>query len=168
MKDETGPSIGGQTLLAFCPGARRTGWAVYVGIGLKASGVLSMPPAAGEDSPHPADVLADRLDELAQGWGAEAVVCRRRSTIGGRPSATGSLETALERWRLRSRLAWHSYTSREVRTAVSGRSNASRDALAHATMAMLGLIGDNRRFEEWEAAATGACHIRSSAVGIGG
>ena len=52
-----------------------------------------------------------------------------------------------------------SYTAQEVRAAVAGHPNASRDQLGYAIMLLLGLIGQGRSTHEWEAIAVGHYHL---------
>ena len=51
------------------------------------------------------------------------------------------------------------YTIQEVRAAVAGQPNASRDALCYAVMRRMGLIGQSRATAEWEAIAVGYYHL---------
>jgi len=48
--------------------------------------------------------------------------------------------------------------AQEVRAAIAGHPNASRDQLGYATMLLLGLIGQGRSTHEWEAIAVGHYH----------
>ncbi len=56
----------------------------------------------------------------------------------------------------------HAYTAQEVRGFVTGHPNASRDQLAYAVMARLGLIGQAKNTHEWEAIAVGQYHLSRS------
>ena len=69
------------------------------------------------------------------------------------------LDAALLEWSGRHRLRLHAYTAQEVRTAVAGHPNASREELAYAVMASLGLIGRAKTTHEWEAIAVGQFHL---------
>ena len=56
------------------------------------------------------------------------------------------------------------YTSQEVREAMTGHPNASRDQLAYAVMVSLGLIGQAKTTHEWEALAVGYYHLTRGAA----
>ena len=56
------------------------------------------------------------------------------------------------------------YTSQEVREAMTGHPNASRDQLAYAVMVSLGLIGQAKTTHEWEALAVGQYHLTRGAA----
>ena len=52
--------------------------------------------------------------------------------------------------------------AQEVRTAIDGHLNASKDQLGYATMLLLGLIGQGRSTPESEAIAVGHYHLTRS------
>ena len=56
----------------------------------------------------------------------------------------------------------YSYTAQEVRSAITGHSNASKEHLAYAVMVGCGLIGQAKSTPEWEAIAVGRHHLLSS------
>lgn len=149
-------------LLAVSPGTRRTGWAVFVDGLLKETGVISIPAVLRARPDERAALLVCSLDELAVRWDVGAVACRRGSSVGPPAPGTAPLEAALSRWREFRELAWYSCTTAEVRTALAGKPNASREALSYAVMEGLGLIGETRTMEEWEAAAIGVYHLRQT------
>ena len=69
------------------------------------------------------------------------------------------LEAALADWSRRHRLCLYSYTAQEVRSAIAGHPNVSRDQLAYEVMVRLGLIGESKTTHEWEALAVGHYHL---------
>lgn len=153
---------GNGNLLAINPGTRRTGWAVFVDGLLNSTGVFSVPAVLRARPDERAVLLVCSLDELAVRWDVRAVACRRGSSVGPPAPGTAPLEAALSRWREFRELAWYSCTTAEVRTALAGKPNASREALSYAVMEGLGLIGETRTMEEWEAAAIGVYHLRQT------
>ena len=68
------------------------------------------------------------------------------------------LDEALHTWADGLNIPLSDYTTREVRAAVAGQSNASRDAVSYAVMRRMGLIGQSRATAEWEAIAVGYYH----------
>lgn len=155
-------------LLAISSGTRRTGWAVFVDGLLNNTGVFSVPSVLRARPDERAVLLVCSLDELAVRWDVGAVACRRGSSVGPPAPGNAALESALSRWREFRGLAWHSYTTAEVRTALAGKPNAYREALSYAVMENLGLIGETRTAEEWEAAAIGVYHLRQTGATIAG
>ena len=149
-------------LLAISAGTRQTGWAVFVDGLLKETGVISIPAVLRARPDERAVLLVCSLDELAVRWDVGAVACRRGSSVGPPSPGNAALESALSRWREFRELAWYSCTTGEVRTALAGKPNASKEALSYAVMEKLGLIGDARTIEEWEAAAIGVYHLRQT------
>ena len=73
------------------------------------------------------------------------------------------LEQALLGWTDSTGLPLIVYAAPEVRAAVAGQPNASKDALGYAVMLRLGLIGQSRATAEWEAIAVGYYHLQVSA-----
>ena len=69
------------------------------------------------------------------------------------------LDIALAEWSQRHGLCLYTYTAQEVRLAIAGHPNASREQLAYAVMARLGLIGQGKTTHEWEAIAVGGYHL---------
>ena len=74
------------------------------------------------------------------------------------------LSDKLVQWAMRHGLPVHAYTSQEVREAMTGHPNASRDQLAYAVMVSLGLIGQGKTTHEWEALAVGRYHLTRRAA----
>ena len=162
MNEATVVLKGTGSLLAISPGTRRTGWAVFIDGQLKDTGTISIPAVLRARAGERAVLLVCSLDELAVRWDVGAVACRRRSSAGLPAPGTAPLEAELSRWREFRGLAWYPCTTPEVRTALAGKPNASREALAYAVMKNLGLIGETRTMEEWEAAAIGVYHLLQS------
>lgn len=162
MSGTTVNSKGRGNLLAASVGSRRTGWAVFADGRLNAAGVISIPAVLRARVEERAVLLVCSLDELAVQWEIRAVASRGRSSAGLPKHGTAELEAALSRWREFRGMAWYSYTTAEVRTALAGKPNASREALSYAVMERLGLIGETRTAEEWEAAAIGVYHLRQT------
>lgn len=162
MIEATAALKGTGNLLAISAGARRTGWAVFIDGQLKDTGIISIPAVLRARAEERAVLLVCSLDELVVQWDVEAVACRRRSSVGPPARGTAALEAELSRWRKFRGLAWYSCTTAEIRTALAGKPNASREALAYAVMAELGLIGETRTMEEWQAAGIGVYHLLQS------
>ncbi len=159
---------GNGDLLAISVGTRRTGWAVFVDGLLKETGVISIPAVLRARPDERAVLLVCSLDELAVRWDVHEVASRGRSSVGLPQRGMAALEAALSRWREFRGVAWYSYTTAEVRTVLAGKPNASKEALSYAVMERLGLIGETRAAEEWEAAAIGVYHLRQTGATIAG
>jgi Holliday junction resolvasome RuvABC endonuclease subunit len=69
------------------------------------------------------------------------------------------LDGALIQWSKSHLLRLYSYTTQEVRVAITGRPNTSKDELAYEVMVSLGLIGEAKTVHEWEAIAVGHYHL---------
>ena len=74
-------------------------------------------------------------------------------------AGVGSVVVDIGTWSSERGLPQFSYTAQEVRTAIAGHPNASRDQLGYAIMLLLGLIGQGRSTHEWEAIAVGHYHL---------
>jgi len=99
------------------------------------------------------------LDELTEKWNPKLVALCQPSGINWPVPALDLLLTSLAEWSAGRDLPHFSYTVQEVRTAIAGDPNASRDQLGYATMLLLGLIGQGRSAHEWEAIAVGHYHL---------
>ncbi len=159
-------------LLALDPGVRETGWAWFQGGQMQTTGRIALPKHRQITAEERIDHLTASLDRLvAEGATAEGtsteVVCCQPSGIHWRVLSLELLETRLALWSKGQGLARHSYTAEEVRVAFTGQSRTSRDRLAYAVMASLGLIGQTRTTHEWEAVAVGCYHLapRGDALG---
>ena len=166
---------GPHALLALYPGLRQTGWAVFPpphdsrqvdrpdAPPVIASGVIALMTRRKVD---PADRIAHQLaalNDITARWRPGCVV---RSAAGGmnwRAPGRDQLEQALRRWTDSMGLPFIDYAAPEVRAAVAGQPNASKDALGYAVMLRLGLIGQNRAAAEWEAIAVGHYHLALAA-----
>lgn len=152
---ESGP------LLALATGLRETGWAVFHGSAVAASGVAGL---KNRRKMAPADRIAHQLDALtaiAARWQTTGAVRSRPDGINWRTPGLEQLDAALRRWADDLALPLHDCTTRQVRAAIAGRPNAPRDALCYAVMQKLGLIGQSRATPEWEAIAAGYYHLVS-------
>ena len=107
--------------------------------------------------------LIESLDELAGKWTPQAVALCQPSGINWPVPALDLLVSSLSEWSAGRGLPQFSYTAQEVRTAIAGHPNASRDQLGYATMLLLGLIGQGRSTHEWEAIAVGHYHQTQTA-----
>ena len=111
------------------------------------------------------DHLIQSLDELVGQWAPDAVACCQPTGIGWEVPALRLLDAALVQWAGRRGLPFYAYTSQEVRTAVVGHPNASRDELGYAVMERFGMIGQSKTSHEWEAIAVGDYHLASQLRG---
>ena len=150
-----GPDPG--PLLALAPGLRETGWAVFDGLSIAATGVAGLKTSR---KITPQDRIAHQLETLS------AVAARWRPARAARSRATGAnplahgleqLDEALRQWADNLSIPLSDYTTQQVKAAIAGNPNASRDAQCHAIMLRMGLIGQSRATPEWEAIAV-ACH----------
>ena len=103
--------------------------------------------------------LLQSLDELTEKWNPKLVALCQPSGISWPVPALDLLLTSLAEWSAGRDMPQFSYTAQEVRTAIAGHPNASRDQLGYATMLLLGLIGQGRFTYEWEAIAVGHYHL---------
>jgi Holliday junction resolvasome RuvABC endonuclease subunit len=146
-------------LLALDTGIRETGWAVFQNGRLKATGAVAIPSRRRTNAALRMEHLIKSLDELAGQWQPDVVACCQPSGIGWRVPALELLDAALADWSRRHQLCLYAYTPQEVRTAVAGHPNASRDQLGYAVMAQFGPIGQSKTTREWEAIAVGYYHL---------
>ena len=147
-----------KTLLALDAGVRQTGWAVFVPGQEVRSGVIGMPGRRNLNAQARLSNLVDCLDELVERWRPAAVAHSQPSGIHWTVPSLELLDAALSAWAQRHHLPLYPYTAQEVRTAVTGHPNVSKDELAYAVMAGLGLIGEVKTPHEWEAIAVGHYH----------
>ena len=146
-------------LLALATGLRETGWAVFRGSTVAASGIVGL---KSRRKMAPSDRIAYQLDALsavAVRWRAVCAVRSRADRINWRVPGLEQLDDALHTWADGLRIPLLDYTTQEVRAAVAGQPNASRDAVCYAVMQRLGLIGQSRATAEWEAIAVGYYHL---------
>lgn len=147
------------TLLALATGLRETGWAVFRGPAVTDSGTVNL---KNRRKMTPSDRIAHQLDALgavAVRWQAVCAVRSRADGINWRAPGLEQLDEALHTWADGLGIPLLDYTTQEVRAAVAGQPNASRDAVGYAVMQRLGLIGQSRATAEWEAIAAGYYHL---------
>ena len=101
----------------------------------------------------------EALTAVAAQWRPPRVVRSKPSGIPWRVPGLEQLDLALHNWAAGLGLPMTGYTAQEVRAAVAGQPNASKDALGYAIMLRLGLIGQSRATAEWEAIAVGHYHL---------
>ena len=146
-------------LLALDAGVRETGWAIFHSGQPGDTGVIIMPGRRRVDAQVRIEHLVQCLDRLVEEWRPEAVAYSQPSGIHWPVPALELLDAVLADWSRRHRLGLYSYTAQEVRVAVAGHPNVSRDRLAYAVMLRLGLIGQGKTTHEWEAIAVGHHHL---------
>ena len=146
-------------LLALAAGLRETGWAVFHGSAIAASGVAGLKARRKmEPSARTAHQL-DALSAIAVRWQAVRAGRSRANGINWRVPGREQLDEALRCWADGLGIPLLECTTEEVRAAVAGQANASRDALCYAVMHRMGLIGQSRATAEWEAIAAGYYHL---------
>ena len=146
------------TLIALATGLRQTGWAVFHGPVVAASGVVGL---KARRKMEPSDRIAHQLDSLsavAVRWQAACAVRSKADGVNWQVPGLEQLDEALRTWADGLGIPLIDHTTREVRAAVAGQPNASRDAVCYAIMRRLGLIGQKRATAEWEAIAVGYYH----------
>jgi len=145
-------------LLAFDAGVRETGWAVFKDGEVVESGVTGLSTRRKLEPEVRVSHLLQSLDELADRLEPQAVALCQPSGINWPVPALDLLVSSLAAWAAGRGLPQFSYTAQEVRSAIAGHPNASRDQLGYATKLLLGLIGQGRSTHEWEAIAVGHYH----------
>ena len=148
-------------LLALDAGLGETGWTIIQHQKVIHSGLIQI-PGRRLDAASRISQLLQKLNQLAAQWQPEAVAHSRPSGIHWPVPALEMLESSLLQWCQDRGLPMHAYTAQEVRGSVTGHPNASRDQLAYAVMARLGLIGQAKNTHEWEAIAVGQYHLSRS------
>ena len=146
-------------LLALDAGVRETGWAVFQDGEVAESGVTGLSTRRKLEPEVRVSHLIDSLNELAGQWDPQAMALCQPSGINWPVPALDLLLSSLAIWSSERGLLQFSYTAQEVRTAIAGHPNASRDQLGYAIMLLLGLIGQGRSTHEWEAIAVGHYHL---------
>lgn len=147
------------TLLALDAGVRQTGWAIFCAGQQLTTGLIGISGRRGIRAPERLIHLLESLDSLVEEWHPAAVTHSRPSGIHWSVPALELLEAGLIEWSGRHNLPVYAYTTQEVRTAATGHPNTSKDELAYAVMAGLGLIGAEKSAHEWEAIAVGRYHL---------
>ena len=151
-------------LLALDAGVRETGWAVFQEGEVTESGVAGLATRRKLEPEIRISHLIESLDELAGRWRPQAVALCQPSGINWPVPALDLLAASLTTWSSGRGLPQFSYTAQEVRTAIAGHPNASRDQLGYAIMLLLGLIGQGRSTHEWEAIAVGHYHLTQATL----
>ena len=151
----------GQTriLLAIDAGVRETGWEIFGSGGLNCTGVIAVARRGRLDGATRVDHLIQCLDRLMDRWHPGTVACCQPSGINWQIPSLELLDAALCLWADRHGLHLHTYSTQEIRSAIAGHANASRDQLGYAIMVRLGLIGQGKTTHEWEAVAAGHYHL---------
>ena len=163
--DGNGPPY--PSLLALYPGIRQTGWAVLAVNGQHDPGIpaIAASGTAGlkaQQRVEPAQRIAHLLETLSGitgRWRPGIVVCSNAGGLTSRAQGREELDAAIKRWADGLGLPVAGYAAPQVRAAMAGKPNASKDALAHAVMLRLRLIGQSRAPAEWEAIAAGCHHL---------
>ena len=149
----------GGTLLALATGLRESGWAVFQGPAVAASGVVGLKARRKMEPSHRIAHQLDALTAIADRWQAACAVRIKADGINWRLPGLEELDDALHTWADGLNIPLSDYATREVRATVAGQPNASRDAVSYAIMHRLGLIGQSRATAEWEAIAVGYYHL---------
>ncbi len=146
-------------LLALDAGVRETGWAVFKHGEVAGSGITGLSTRSKLEPEVRVSHLIESLDVLAGQWNPQVMALCQPSGINWPVPALDLLVCSLASWSSKRGLPQFSYTAQEVRTAIAGHPNASRDQLGYAIMLLLGLIGQGRSTHEWEAIAVGHYHL---------
>lgn len=162
-----------QGLLALYPGVRQTGWAIFrtgdgplpSGWAVAASGIVTLKTRQRVGPEERISHLLAALSEIALRWQPGCAVQSKAGGLTLGAPGREELDAALQAWAADMGLPLTGYSAPEVRAAIAGRPNASKDTLAHAVMLRLELIGQNRAAAEWEAIAAGCHHLQWLAKG---
>ncbi|HJN87714.1 MAG: crossover junction endodeoxyribonuclease RuvC [Dehalococcoidia bacterium] len=147
------------TLLALEAGVRETGWAIFRDGVPVTTGTIGSAGRRGLDASTRVSRLVEALDRLVEQCRPGAVAHSQPSGIHWPVPALKLLDGALIQWSKSHLLRLYSYTTQEVRVAITGRPNTSKDELAYEVMVSLGLIGQAKTVHEWEAIAVGHYHL---------
>lgn len=153
-------------LLALYPNLRQTGWAVF---GSRRHEGTPVPFLAASGTVGPGlrtkmelhERIAHQLQSLtavAEQWRPRCAVCSWPGGMDWGAAGMLQLEEHLRRWAESQGLTVADYPAPEVRTALAGKPNASKVALAYSVMERLNLVGESRSALEWEAIAVGYHH----------
>ncbi len=146
-------------LLALDAGVRESGWAVFKDGRSVTTGVIGSGTKRRTEAQVRVSRLVESLDLLVERWQPDEVTHSLPSGIRWPVPALDLLSDNLVQWSRRHGLPMYAYTAQEVRESMAGHPNASRDQLAYAVMACLGLIGQSKTTHEWEALAVGHYHL---------
>ena len=148
-----------KVLLALDAGVRETGWAVLNSDGVADSGMIGLKTRRPMEPEVRISHMLAALGQISARWDPNAVVHSQPTGINWPVPALELLDSRLLTWASELGLALTSYTAQEVRVAVTGHPNSSKEELGYATMLLLGLIGQGRSSHEWEAIAVGHHHL---------
>ena len=124
----------GHILFALDAGVRESGWAVFQDGRTVTSGVIGIGTKRRTDAEERISRLMGSLDSLIEQWRPESVAHSLPSGIRWSVPALDLLSDNLAQWSQRHHLPVHAYTAQEVREAMTGHPNASRNQLAYAVM----------------------------------
>ena len=157
-------------LLALYPGLKQTGWAIIYGnqgpsgpaTRVAASGAAGLRTRRKLDPQERITAQLETLNAVVDLQQPVQAILSRAGGVSRQQPGLRLLETALAEWADPRRLPLTVCSATEVRAAVAGRSNASKDELEYAVMRCLRLIGQTRSAHEWEAIAAGYYHLSRS------
>ena len=158
------PAFPAPALLALYPGVRQTGWAVFAGHRVAASGTVGPGTPRQAGRAERISLQLETLSGVVAKWRPERAVRSTPGGLGRHSPGSAQLERAIDLWAEGLGLPLTSHPAQAVRSSIAGRPNSPRDALAHAVMLRLGLIGQSRSAAEWEAIAAGCFHLESAAT----
>ena len=154
-------------LLALYPGLRQTGWAVLgrehaprnARNTVAASGTSGLGTRLKLDPQERIAAQLEILNGVADLQHPVRAILSRAGGMNREAHGVRLLGCALDEWAKSRGMPLTVCSAADVRAAVAGRSNASKDELAYAVMQHLGLIGQSRSSQEWEAIAAGYYHL---------
>ena len=105
--------------------------------------------------------IQEALDNIAEAWLPREAARGTPAPIKlpNQQEGIEILGRSLERWSESRNLPLYSYTVREIRTALLGRSKPAKEELAYAAMTRWGLLGTGKNTHEWNAIAVGDYHL---------
>ena len=101
------------------------------------------------------------LTRMVGEWRPIEVVCGKPMALQLPYQQQGleMLNVTLENWAAELGLSYHVYQIREVREAILGRANATKEELSYEVMNRWGLLGIGKSSHEWSAIAVGDYHL---------
>ena len=155
-------------LLTLYPNLRQTGWAVF---DARIHRETPMPRLASSGTVGPGlrtkmaprERISHQLQSLTtikESWGPSRIVCSWAGGMNWGADGVRQLERDLHRWAGVMGLPIASIPAPEVRTAIAGKPNAPKEALAYSVMSRLNLVGQYRSAAEWEAIAAGYYYLQ--------
>ena len=105
--------------------------------------------------------INDELTRMVGEWGPIEVACGKPTALQLPYQQQGleMLSVTLENWAAELGLSYHVYQIREVREALLGRANATKEELSYEVMNRWGLLGIGKSSHEWCAIAVGDYHL---------